>query len=108
MRIQILDESYELQYKEVKDIDGLLGYMCTTPAHIAIRKGISPCKEASVLVHEIFHAIAAGLSNMEYPLHDNKRIEEHWVEMLSTGLVSVLKANPKLLDKIYDQLRYGK
>jgi hypothetical protein len=110
MRIEILDDTYNLLYASKKAMDGAQAYgVCQyDPPVILIQGGLNPVKDASTTIHELMHAVYNSLRGAKVPIDDPAAVEEFFVATLSAGLATVLRNNPKLLDRIYDQLRYGK
>jgi hypothetical protein len=110
MRVEILDDTYDLLYasKKIMDAEQAYGKCIYDPPTILVQQGLNPVKDAGTTIHELMHAIYNCLRGVKLPVDDVAALEECFVEMLSTGMVTVLRNNPKLLDRIYSQLRYGK
>ena len=48
-------------------------------------------REASTLLHELMHAVLGVLKGVTVPIQDPTRTEEHFVTLLSTGLITVFR-----------------
>lgn len=91
--VRIMGKKYAILY----DLDsGDYGQFDAEEAEISIRDGVSPVEEADTVLHEILHAV---WFNMDI---GNKKIEEHVVRKLATGLTQVFQDNPALVQYLVD------
>lgn len=85
--LKVGSQRYPITFKE--DLDGAAG-LCWKGSHIQILSGQPPIEEADTIIHEAFHAV----------LHQQGRssgakTEELYVRALATGLVQLIRDNPK-------------
>ena len=84
---------------KTSEAEDVFGDYCDRTGVIRIQKGMDKKTEAATLLHEILHAIvkSSGLTNDGQPLKEDAA-EEMAVDVLSNGLASVFRDNPKLLE----------
>lgn len=80
--------------------DGAYGYTLDTSNLIVIDSGLGNGKQQVTLLHEILHAIRMNNDGMPRPSKDEdfESWEHYFIAMYETGLLSVLKDNPKLVE----------
>jgi hypothetical protein len=80
--------------------DGAYGYTIDGKNLIVIASGLGNGKQQVTLLHEVLHAIRMNNDGMPRPNKDDdfESWEHYFIAMYETGLLAVLKDNPKLVD----------
>jgi Mlc titration factor MtfA (ptsG expression regulator) len=78
--------------------DGAYGYTIDGKNLIVIAAGLNRSKQQVTLLHEILHAVRMSNDGMPRPSKDDdfESWEHYFIAMYETGLLAVLKDNPKL------------
>jgi Mlc titration factor MtfA (ptsG expression regulator) len=79
--------------------DGAYGYTMDGRNLIVIASGLGNGKQQITLLHEVFHAIRMNNDGMPRPSKEDdfESWEHYFIAMYETGLLAVLKDNPKLV-----------
>jgi Zn-dependent peptidase ImmA (M78 family) len=87
------------------DVDGMLndgayGYTLDNKNLIVIADNLGNGKQQITLLHEVLHAIRMNNDGMPRPNKEDdfETWEHYFIAMYETGLLSVLKDNPKLVE----------
>ena len=87
------------------DVDGMLndgayGYTLDNKNLIVIADNLGNGKQQITLLHEVLHAIRMSNDGMPRPNKEDdfEAWEHYFIAMYETGLLSVLKDNPKLVE----------
>lgn len=102
--LKILDTLFPVIRPEPRDCPDAWGWMVIDPPSIAVQSDLTGDKEAHILLHEVFHAILQATSGLAIP-NDPTQGEEHYVTLLSLGLIQVFKDNPNLIPFIQERLK---
>lgn len=104
--ISILDTDYQIRRPKQSECanEKAMGWCQNEPpAHIAVQAELTGSAEASTFLHEIMHGIMCATRGVTVPM-DPARVEEHFVTILSAGLMTVFKQNPRLVTFIAERL----
>ncbi|QBE66848.1 hypothetical protein [Pseudoduganella lutea] len=85
--IHILGRDYSITYELD---DGDYGSCDTMQCEIEVREGMPRVEEQDTVLHEVMHAVWALMDI------GNRKVEEHVVRKMATGLLLVLQQNPDL------------
>ena len=80
--------TYTIKEIVVDSEEDFVGRCAPNKQIIEIDKRLSPDKKVQTLLHEILHAICFEQGHM--------KIAEHKIDILATGILAVIKDNPKL------------
>ena len=87
--VKVIGKTYGIAYVEGEPLeDGDLGELDPDKQRITVRHGQPLEQEQDTVLHEVFHAIDHELDS---------RMSEKQVRMLATGLLGVLKDNPRFV-----------
>lgn len=86
--------------RSVSESLGALGEIDFDRLEIKICEGLADQKEAETLLHEILHGILDATASQE-----TKDGEEALVNRLASGLTSVIRDNPELIDFLQESLK---
>ena len=86
-RLKILGKRYAVNWGAELE-DGLNGCNDSDTLEIKVRNGLKLETEQDVLLHEVMHGVEAQMG---------LDLEETVIERLATGLLAVLKDNPKFV-----------
>lgn len=80
--------------------DGAYGYTLDNKNLIVIASGLGNGKQQITLLHEILHAVRMNFDGMPRPTKEDdfESWEHYFIAMYETGLLAVLKDNPKLVE----------
>ena len=80
--------------------DGAYGYTLDGKNVIVLSSDLSNGKEKVTMLHEILHAIRMSNDGMPRPSKEDdfEAWEHYFIAMYETGLLAVLKDNPKLVE----------
>jgi hypothetical protein len=80
--------------------DGAYGYTLDGKNLIVIASGLGNGKQQITMLHEILHAVRMNFDGMPRPTKEDdfEAWEHYFIAMYETGLLSVLKDNPKLVE----------
>jgi hypothetical protein len=80
--------------------DGAYGYTLDNKNLIVIASGLGNGKQQVTMLHEILHAVRMNNDGMPRPNKDDdfECWEHYFIAMYETGLLAVLKDNPKLVE----------
>ena len=80
--------------------DGAYGYTLDNKNVIVLSSYLSNGKEKVTMLHEILHAVRMSNDGMPRPSKDDdfECWEHYFIAMYETGLLAVLKDNPKLVE----------
>jgi len=84
--------------------DGAYGYTMDGKNLIVIASGLGNGKQQITLLHEILHAVRMNNDGMPRPSKEDdfESWEHYFIAMYETGLLAVLKDNPKLVAWLTD------
>jgi len=84
--------------------DGAYGYTMDGRNLIVIASGLGNGKQQITLLHEILHAVRMNNDGMPRPSKEDdfESWEHYFIAMYETGLLAVLKDNPKLVAWLTD------
>lgn len=87
-KIVILGKSYQVEFvKQPSPEDStIVGTMFMRLQEIKIKPGLAHETERDTVLHEVLHAVEAEM---------NLSLEENAIYLMATGLLQVLRANPK-------------
>lgn len=85
--------------------DGAYGYTLDRRNLIVLSSELANGKEKITLLHEILHAIRMNNDGMPRPSKedDYETWEHYFIAMYETGLLAVLKDNPKLVEWLLNE-----
>ena len=85
--------------------DGAYGYTLDSKNVIVIASDLGNGKQKITLLHEVLHAIRMSNEGMPKPSKDDdfEAWEHYFIAMYETGLLAVLKDNPKLTEWLLDE-----
>jgi len=80
--------------------DGAYGYTLDASNKIVLASGMGNGKQQITLLHEVLHAVRMNFDGMPRPSKDDdfETWEHYFIAMYETGLLAVLKDNPKLVE----------
>ena len=80
--------------------DGAYGYTLDGKNVIVLSSDLSNGKEKVTMLHEILHAVRMSNDGMPRPSKEDdfEAWEHYFIAMYETGLLAVLKDNPKLVE----------
>jgi len=80
--------------------DGAYGYTLDNKNVIVIASGLGNGKKQVTLLHEVLHAVRMSNDGMPRPNKDDdfEAWEHYFIAMYETGLLAVIKDNPKLIE----------
>ena len=90
-RVRINGRQFAVKYKPEAEMPGVLGLCYCTDSRIEIRTHQSPAEERDTLLHEVMHAVLYTQGR-----EGGGKTEELYVRALATGMLGVLKDNPRL------------
>lgn len=93
--VRVIGKTYDIHYKTTMEEEDDLGEFDPALQKITIKKGQPLETEQDTLLHEVMHAVDSEL---------NLNLSEKQVRGLATGILAVLKDNPKF----YQYLRRKK
>lgn len=104
--LDVLDFEYEVKMagRESADSREAYAWIKFDPPCIYIQEGLPPSVQCAVFFHEVCHAVHYSARGLAVPLDDIQR-EEYYTHIIATGLITVLKRNPKLLAYLNDNLQ---
>ena len=84
--------------------DGAYGYTLDGKNLIVLASGLGNGKQQITLLHEILHAVRMNNDGMPRPSKEDdfESWEHYFIAMYETGLLAVLKDNPKLVAWLTD------
>jgi hypothetical protein len=102
--VKIGPQKFEILERDPKQdgmlSDGAYGYTLDTSNLIVIDSTLGNGKQQVTLLHEILHAVRMNNDGMPRPSKEDEfdAWEHYFIAMYETGLLSVLKDNPKLVE----------
>ena len=85
--------------------DGAYGYTLDGKNVIVLSSDLSNGKEKVTMLHEILHAVRMSNDGMPRPTKEDdfEAWEHYFIAMYETGLLAVLKDNPKLVEWLLNE-----
>ena len=85
--------------------DGAYGYTLDGKNVIVLSSDLSNGKEKVTMLHEILHAVRMSNDGMPRPTKEDdfETWEHYFIAMYETGLLAVLKDNPKLVEWLLNE-----
>lgn len=80
--------------------DGAYGYTLDGKNLIVLASGLGNGKQQVTMLHEVLHAVRMNYEGMPRPTKEDdfEAWEHYFIAMYETGLLAVLKDNPKLVE----------
>lgn len=107
--IKVGPQKFEIIQRDPKEDgmlnDGAYGYTLDNKNIIVLSSDLSNGKEKVTMLHEILHAIRMSNDGMPRPNKEDdfETWEHYFVAMYETGLLAVLKDNPKLVEWLLNE-----